>query len=372
LVLSFVTLDATVHLVMGARPNFLKVAPLYHVLRRERWCRPILVHTGQHYDEEMSGAFLRDLGLPIPEVSLEVGSGSHAEQTAATMIKYERYCMQNRPDWVVVVGDVNSTLACALAAKKMTLPVAHLEAGLRSGDRTMPEEINRIATDSIADLFWTPSPDADANLLREGARPEAIVRVGNVMIDSFELMRAKIEARAAARPQGPDATGYGVVTLHRPANVDRKEVLGRLVEILLAAARDTLLVFPLHPRTRARLEEFGLLGRLAAARRIELTAPLGYIEFMSYVTRARFVITDSGGVQEETTYLGIPCLTLRDTTERPITVEQGTNRLVRPESLPAAIAEVLGGRWPRGRRPDLWDGAAAQRVARSLADAVSA
>lgn len=355
-----------IHLIAAARPNFMKVAPLYHALSRAEWCRPALVHTGQHYDPAMSDAFFRDLALPAPDFHLGVGSGSHAEQTGGVMIAYERVCREHRPDAIVVVGDVNSTLACALVGAKLCIPVVHLEAGLRSRDRTMPEEINRLATDAVSDLLLTPSPDADANLLAEGVPPAKIVRVGNIMIDSYEMQRHRIEARQIRRDFGLEAQGYGVVTLHRPANVDDAQVLTALVTELAAVAQRLPLVFPAHPRTRQRLEAFGLLQLLAADGRVRLIDPLGYVNFMSLVSEARLIATDSGGVQEETTYLGIPCLTLRDTTERPITVSEGTNQLVKAAELEGAVARVLDGTWPRGRRPEHWDGRTAQRVVAAL------
>jgi len=355
-----------IHLIAAARPNFMKVAPLYHALASEKWCMAHIVHTGQHYDANMSDAFFRDLRLPEPTHHLEVGSGTHAEQTGRTMIAYEAVCMRERPDAVVVVGDVNATVACAMVGTKLWIPVVHLEAGLRSRDRRMPEEINRLATDAIADLLWTPSPDADTNLRAEGVPAEKIVCIGNIMIDSFEMLREKIEGADTRRRFGLEGRPYAVVTLHRPSNVDEREKLAELVGTLVALSRELQVVFAIHPRTRKRLEDFGLLTAITSNPAILATEPLSYIEFMSLVTRCTLAITDSGGVQEETTYLGIPCATLRENTERPITLTEGTNRLLQPRGLVAAAREALEGRWPIGRKPALWDGKTAGRAAQSL------
>ena len=361
-------MSCVIHLIAAARPNFMKIAPLYHALREQPWCSAHIVHTGQHYDANMSDAFFRDLRLPEPHFHLEVGSGSHAAQTAGVMVAYEQVCMRQRPDWTVVVGDVNSTAACAMVAAKLWIPVIHLEAGLRSGDRRMPEEINRLVTDAIADVLWTPSVDADENLLREGVPAERIDCVGNIMIDSYEMMRPQIEAHPGPRRFGLPPQGYAVVTLHRPSNVDHADALGDLVRQLIAIAARLPLVFAVHPRTRKKLEEFALWSQLAAAPGMHLTEPLGYVEFMALVRECRAAVTDSGGVQEESTYLGIPCLTLRENTERPITVTQGSNRLVAPRDLAASIDRVLRGDWPRGSRPVGWDGQTAQRCVTALRD----
>ncbi len=352
-----------VHLVAAARPNFMKVAPLWHALSAAPDFAPVLIHTGQHYDANMSDAIFADLRLPAPDHHLGIGSGSHAEQTGGVMIAYEKVALADRPDWLVVVGDVNSTLACALVAAKLGFPVAHLEAGLRSRDRAMPEEINRLATDAISDVLWTPSPDADANLAGEGVPAARVTRVGNIMLDSFELVRPSIAAADMPAALGLDR--YGVVTLHRPSNVDSAQQLEQLAAALITVQRRLPLVFPVHPRTAARLAAAGLDRRLADAG-IRLLEPQSYVRFMSLVTEAAAVITDSGGVQEETTYLGIPCLTLRDNTERPVTITEGTNRLVRAETLGAELARALDAPAAERKRPDLWDGRTAARCVDDL------
>ncbi len=351
----------------------MKVAPLYNALIPERgWCQVRLVHTGQHYDANMSDAFFRDLKLPEPDLHLGVGSGTHAEQTAGVMIAYERVCLVDPPDWVVVVGDVNSTLACTLAAAKLGIRVAHLEAGLRSGDRTMPEELNRIATDALADLLWTPSADADTNLMNEGIPPGRICRVGNIMIDSLEMMRPVIEQRRFYQDLDLARGAYGVVTIHRPSNVDDPAKLRLIADALVEMAAHMPVVFPVHPRTRQRLVSAELWTVLEKAPRLRLLEPLGYIDFMNLVFHAQIVVTDSGGIQEETTYLGIPCLTLRENTERPVTVTCGTNRLVRAETLHADLQAALATKSRNNSVPELWDGMTAHRVVASLRSALTA
>jgi UDP-N-acetylglucosamine 2-epimerase (non-hydrolysing) len=362
----------SIHLIAAARPNFMKIAPLYHALARESWCQTSIVHTGQHYDPNMSDAFFRDLRLPSPHFHLEVGSGSHAEQTGGVMIAYEKIAQAQKPDWIIVVGDVNSTAACAIVGAKLGIPVVHLEAGLRSRDRRMPEEINRLVTDAIADVLWTPSPDADENLLAEGIDAARIDRIGNIMIDSYEMLRDAIESAPTTRAMGLAAGKFGVVTLHRPSNVDSRDSLGTLVDTLLAVSKDLPLVFAVHPRTRRRLQEFGLESRLMAAPTVKVVDPLGYIEFMNLVSHSAAVITDSGGVQEETTYLGIPCFTLRENTERPITVTVGSNRLTQPQELPVLVRQALAATRRSGERPELWDGRTAARAVQRLRERAGA
>jgi len=355
-----------IHLIAAARPNFMKIAPLFHALKATDWAEPVLVHTGQHYDHNMSDAILQDLGVPQPDYHLGVGSGSHAEQTGGVMIAYEKICLEDRPDWIVVVGDVNSTAACAMVGAKLWIPVVHLEAGLRSRDRKMPEEINRLVTDSIADVLWTPSEDGDENLIAEGVPVERIDRIGNIMIDSFEMLRGTIEAADTAGELGLGKGTYALVTLHRPSNVDALEALQPIVEALVEAATSIHVVFVAHPRTINGLEKFGLKETLVNNPNIALLEPVPYVRFMSLVTGAQVVLTDSGGLQEETTYLGIPCLTLRENTERPITVTMGTNELVHAGSLAENLTMVLAGDWKKGERPPLWDGKTAQRAVECL------
>lgn len=358
--------------VAAARPNFMKVAPIIQqiVARREAADATAtrldyrLVHTGQHYDAAMSDVFFRDLGIPAPHINLGVGSGSHAVQTAQTMLKFEPVCVQERPDWVVVVGDVNATLACTLVCAKLQIPVAHVEAGLRSGDRSMPEEINRLATDAVADLLLTPSSDADENLLREGVAPHKIKLVGNVMIDSLiaNLNQSRASGVLERLRLAPDQFVY--VTLHRPSNVDQRDSLQALMAALAQLSTDFPVVFPIHPRTRKMCQEFGI--SLEAHPGVQVIEPLGYHDSLCLTESARFVLTDSGGLQEESTYFRTPCLTLRPNTERPVTVTLGSNRLTRIETLSTDIAGLL--RQPRrlGQIPPFWDGRAAERIVDQL------
>jgi UDP-N-acetylglucosamine 2-epimerase (non-hydrolysing) len=355
-----------IHLVAAARPNFMKVAPLFHALSKEPWADPFVVHTGQHYDLNMSDVFFRDLSLPEPHIHLGVGSGSQAEQTGQVMIAYERVLMEDRPDLVVVVGDVNSTVACTLAAVKLGVPVAHLEAGLRSFDRKMPEEINRLVTDALAEILWTPSPDANANLIREGIPVEKIQQVGNIMIDSLEMVREKIEREETLKNLHLNRRQFAVVTLHRPSNVDAPEMLKKLSEALADVSAMIPLVFPVHPRTRKNIEKAGLSDYLAKTRNLLLIDPLSYRRFMNLVFNCRLAITDSGGIQEETTYLGIPCLTLRSNTERPITLTRGTNQLCEIEELVSKVQRTLSMPEKTLSKIDLWDGRTAARVVQSI------
>lgn len=344
--------------VVGARPNFVKMAPIIREAMR-RGLPQVFVHTGQHYDAAMSTVFAEELGLPSPDVYLGVGSGSHAEQTGRVMVAFERVCQQHAPDVVVVGGDVNSTLACALTAAKLTIPVAHVEAGLRSFDRSMPEEVNRVLTDHVSDLLFTSEPSGEANLRREGIAPERIHFVGNCMIDSLRSHLERAIAREPWRRFGVEPEGYALLTLHRPGAVDDRETLDALRCALQRVARRIPVLFPVHPRTRRQIAQIG-----QAWDPVVLTDPLGYLDFLALMARARLVLTDSGGIQEETTALGVPCLTLRANTERPITVEAGTNRLVGLEgpAIVDAAEAVLDGAVRRADAPPLWDGHAAERV----------
>ena len=355
--------------VCGARPNFMKIAPLMRAYQAEPVIEPILVHTGQHYDQKMSHLFFEELGIPQPDINLEVGSGSHAQQTGLIMQRFEAVITGHKADAVLVVGDVNSTIACALVAAKMGVAVFHVEAGLRSFDRTMPEEINRVLTDAISDLLFVSEPSGLENLTREGISADKVHFVGNVMIDTLERNRRRAESSTLLEDLGLPPGGYGVITMHRPAAVDHPGIMGPLIDAFAEIQRDLPLVFPVHPRTRARLAETGLDRRIADLRQLRLIDPVGYLDFLKLMARAAIVLTDSGGIQEETTILGVPCLTLRENTERPVTITDGTNQLVGmdPAKLLAAYRQIRHTPPRSAHRPDKWDGQAAQRIAGIIA-----
>jgi len=349
--------------IVGARPNLMKIAPLMAAYQKTDAIEPLLVHTGQHYDANMSDLFFRQLGIPEPDLNLEVGSGSHAVQTAEVMKAFEPVVLEHEPDAVLVVGDVNSTIACGLVAVKLGVKLVHVEAGLRSFDREMPEEINRVLTDSISDLLLCSEPSGVENLAREGIDGDRVHLVGNVMIDTLLQHRERAEASTVLRDLGLEEGGFAVLTLHRPSNVDDPAVLGPLLDVLEVVQRDMPVVFPAHPRTRAKLSGFGFDERIQAMTGLRITDPIGYLDFLKLLGSSRVVLTDSGGIQEETTILGVPCLTLRENTERPITVDVGTNRIVgqAPERILAAYREVRDG-GVAGETPPLWDGRAAERI----------
>jgi UDP-N-acetylglucosamine 2-epimerase (non-hydrolysing) len=384
-------------LVVGARPNFMKIAPLVRAIEKHnalaassgQHIEYLLVHTGQHYDFNMSDAFFKDLKLPKPHIYLGVGSGTHAEQTGKVMIEFERVLFEEKTDLVVVVGDVNSTLACTLTSVKLNIPVAHVEAGLRSFDRTMPEEINRLVTDALSAYLFTPSPDGDENLLREGIPREKIYRVGDIMVDSLlyhleEAKRSDIFARlgllkgAIANPDS--VVPYALLTLHRPSNVDEEDSFKKIVAALDIIAERIPIIFPVHPRTKKQLSLLGVEETIRfhnIQEKVDLSSPgihgldpLGYLDFLSLMTRAKLVLTDSGGIQEETTVLGIPCLTLRDTTERPITIKEGTNILVwnDTQKIVEEAFKILDGKGKKAKMPEYWDGKTAERIIKILAD----
>jgi UDP-N-acetylglucosamine 2-epimerase (non-hydrolysing) len=354
--------------VVGARPNFMKMAPIIEALnRRPDQFRHLLVHTGQHYDERMSQSFFHDLGMPKPDIDLEVGSGSHAEQTARVMVEFEKVCVRERPDLVIVVGDVNSTMACAITAKKLGIAVAHVEAGLRSRDMAMPEEINRLCTDVICDYLFTTDHFANENLLAEGVPPEKIFFVGNVMIDTLLKHRELARGLGLIERLGLTHGEYATLTLHRPSNVDDPSTLREILDALREIAADIPIVFPIHPRTRKMLDQFGLAGYCSTTPKpsgLWVTEPLGYLDFLHLNMCAKMVITDSGGLQEEATVMGVPCLTLRHNTERPITCEVGTNFVVGTsrEAIVRQANRVLRREVPPGRVPEKWDGKAAERI----------
>jgi UDP-N-acetylglucosamine 2-epimerase (non-hydrolysing) len=351
-------------MIAGARPNFMKIAPIARELGRFPEIEPLLVHTGQHYDEKMSDLFFRQLGLPEPDINLEVGSGSHAMQTAALMMRFEPVVLERKPDAVLVVGDVNSTIACGLVAVKLGVPLIHVEAGLRSGDRRMPEEINRLLTDAISDLLFCTEQAGVDNLAREGVDAAKVHFVGNVMIDTLLQNQPRFAESPILDSFGLAEQRFAVLTLHRPSNVDDAEIFRGLLDALEVVQAEQPVIFPVHPRTRVRLHEFGFDERIASMRELRLVDPVGYFDFQRLVSTARVVLTDSGGIQEETTVLGVPCLTLRENTERPATVSHGSNRVVgmRPDDIIAAYREVMQGPARIQRVPPLWDGKAAERI----------
>jgi UDP-N-acetylglucosamine 2-epimerase (non-hydrolysing) len=355
--------------IAGARPNFMKIAPLMKAFEAEPEIEPMLIHTGQHYDKKMSDLFFRQLEIPEPDVNLGVGSGSHAIQTAAIMTAFEPVVLDEKPDAVLVVGDVNSTIACGLVAVKLGVPLIHVEAGLRSFDRTMPEEINRILTDSISDILFCTEKAGVENLLREGINTENIHLVGNVLIDTLLENSKKADSSQILQELFLVPQKYVLLTLHRPSNVDNPDVLSRILDALDIIQQEMPIVFPIHPRTRVKLESFNLNDRLKRMDRLKIIEPLGYIEFLNLMSNARIVLTDSGGIQEETTILKVPCLTLRENTERPITVEMGSNRLVGTDKgkIIAAYNEVKDSRYPELSIPPLWDGKASGRIAAIIA-----
>ena len=354
--------------IVGARPNLPKIAPLIREMQLHPEIEPLLVHTGQHYDEKLSDLFFKQMGIPEPQLNLEVGSGSHAAQTAEILKRIEPVLLEHQPDLVLVVGDVNSTIAVSLAAAKLGIPIAHVEAGLRSFDRTMPEEINRVLTDSIADYLFVTESQAVDNLLKEGRPSDNIFLVGNVMIDSLLHFKAEAQQSDIGRQLGFQENShwrpFGVLTLHRPSNVDSTQKLAELLEVVRDVAKELPIVFPVHPRTSERLEQ----ARLRETTKVRFIPPLGYLDFLCLLSNATLVLTDSGGIQEETTALGIPCLTLRDNTERPITITDGTNVLVGTEraKILAAADVILAGNAKKGRVPPLWDGHAAKRIVEIL------
>lgn len=354
--------------VAGARPNFIKIAPLMKEMKKHPEIYPILVHTGQHYDEKMSKLFFEDLQIPKPDLDLEVGSASHAAQTAKIMIAFEEVLLKEQPDLVVVVGDVNSTIGCALPAVKLHIPVAHVEAGLRSFDREMPEEINRVLTDAISKYLFVTEPSGEENLLNEGIPKEKIYFVGNVMIDTLLANKTKAEQSPVLHTLDLSSQGYALLTLHRPSNVDVRETFVRIVNALEEIQTHLPVIFPVHPRTKNRIDEFGLAARVESMNNLRLIEPLGYLDFLKLMAESKFMLTDSGGIQEETTILKIPCITLRKNTERPVTVQKGTNVVVgtNPVRIIEESHNVLNGKVVSSQMPDLWDGRAAERIVNVL------
>ncbi len=355
--------ESPIIVVAGARPNFMKIAPLYKELHR-RGAAIKLLHTGQHYDEQMNSVFFRDLGLPEPDINLGVGSASHAVQTANVMVSFEEICQRIRPSYIIVVGDVNSTVACAMVAAKLWIPCGHVEAGLRSRDRRMPEEINRLITDAISTELYTPSPDADENLLAEGISKERIVRVGNIMIDSLLENLDRSKQSDILKRCGIEIGSYAAMTLNRPSNVDEEGVFVKIIEAMERIGECLPIVFPIHPRTKKQAERFELGERLQSIPNMVLLEPQGYLDFLCLLSNSKFVLTDSGGLQEETTAMGVPCLTMRENTERPITVTEGTNKIVGtdPDLIVQSAMEIIQGGGKKGKVPELWDGRTSIRI----------
>ncbi|MDR1491157.1 MAG: UDP-N-acetylglucosamine 2-epimerase (non-hydrolyzing) [Planctomycetaceae bacterium] len=355
--------------VAGARPNFMKIAPIMEAFNTSPDIEPILVHTGQRYDEKMSDLFFRELGIPTPDVNLGVGSGSHAVQTAEIMKTFEQVCLEYKPDYVLVVGDVNSTIACGLVAVKLGVKLIHVEAGLRSGDRTMPEEINRILTDSISDLLFCTEKNGVENLQKEGVNVSKIHLVGNVMIDTLLKNRDKAEQSRVLEEMQLTPKRYATMTLHRPSNVDDKTIFSGLLDAIETIQNDMPVIFPIHPRTRKNIETFGLSNRVKNMTNLRLTEPIGYLDFLKLNANAYLVLTDSGGLQEETTILKVPCITLRENTERPVTCEVGSNQLagVLPQAILNAYQKIKENKLHTPQIPELWDGKAAERIVKVLA-----
>ncbi len=359
--------------VVGARPNFMKIAPIDRVMAGYNNIEKILVHTGQHYDERMSKFFFDDLQMPKPDIYLNIGSGSHAVQTAKIMVEFEKVLLQHKPDLVIVVGDVNSTVACSMVAVKLGIEVAHVEAGLRSFDRSMPEEINRLLTDTISDFLFVTEQSGLDNLRKEGIPDDKVHFVGHVMIDSLVYFAQKAEESNIMENLKVEDKNYALVTLHRPSNVDNKENFLNLLDAFEEIEKSIKIVFPIHPRSRKMINTFGLQTKIAAMKNLMLLEPLGYLDFMKLMHHAKLLLTDSGGIQEETTYLGIPCITMRENTERPVTVDIGTNTLVgsNTELIKKEVKNILDGKGKKGQIPKLWDGKAAERIVKIISEAMS-
>ena len=354
--------------VVGARPNFMKIAPIMRAMKKTKGMKPTLVHTGQHYDQKMSKSFFDELDIPKPDINLNVGSGTHTSQTAEVMLRFEEVVENKKPDLILVVGDVNSTMACSLVGSKLRIPVAHVESGLRSGDRDMPEEINRLVTDSISDILITTSTDADANLIAEGVPKNRIFFTGNVMIDNLMHNLPKAKQQQTAEKMGLKPKTYTLVTLHRPSNVDTKASLSQIMAALERIQQESTIIFPVHPRTRANIEKFVTKSQMKRLKNIRFIEPQSYFNFLNLMMNAALVLTDSGGIQEETTVLGVPCLTARENTERPVTITEGTNKLVgtNKDKIITAALKSLHGKAKSGRRPKYWDGKAAERIVKVI------